>query len=65
MAQDPTEAYSISATASDIAAFFGRAMPESGWSKLGGSTETYLSFQKGNLMIGVNIGDGKFSLMGS
>lgn len=62
---DPKEAYSISATASDIAAFFGRAMPESGWSKDGVSTETALFFQKGNLMIVVMIGDGAFSLMGS
>ena len=62
---DPKEAYTISATASDIAAFFGRAMPESGWSKDGVSTETGLFFQKGNLMIVVIIGDGKFSLMGS
>ena len=62
---DPHEAYSITATASDIAAFFGRAMPESGWWKLGMSTETALFFQKGNLMIVVIIGNGKFSLMGS
>ena len=45
--------------------FFGRAMPESGWSKDGVSNETGLFFQKGNLMIVVIIGDGKFSLMGS
>ena len=61
---DPREAYAISATASDIAAFFGRAMPESGWFKHGVSTEKVLFFQKGNLMPVIIIGDGKFSLMG-
>ena len=60
----PRETYAISATASDIAAFFGRAMPESGWFKHGVSTETVLFFQKGNLMSVIIIGDGKFSLMG-
>ncbi len=42
--RDPSESYSISATAVDIAVFFNRAMPESGWSKDGASTETALFF---------------------
>ena len=65
--RDPTESYAISATAVDIAAFFNQAMPGSGWSKDGTSTETVLFFQKGNLILGVLIGGdgGSFLLMGS
>ena len=62
---DPQEAYALSATANELAAFFGRAMPEAGWSKDGFSTETALFFQKGDLMVVIMIGDGEFSLMGS
>ena len=51
--RDPRERYAISATADDIAAFFNRAMPGSGWSKDGTSTKTTLFFQKGNLILGV------------
>jgi hypothetical protein len=65
--RDPSERYSIPASAADIAAFFSREMPDAGWAKDGSSTEFILLFRKGKLMIGILINrEGKtFSLMGS
>ena len=65
--RDPSERYSVAATAREIAAFFDREMPKAGWAKEGTSTETALIFQRRNLMIGVfmNRNGGTFTLMGS
>lgn len=65
--RDPSERYSVSASAEELAAFFGEAMPTVGWAKDGTSTNTALFFRKGRLMIGVliNSGGGTFTLMGS
>ena len=65
--RDPSERYSLSASADELAAFFDRAMPMVGWTKQGTSTSTALIFRKGPLMLGViiNSNGGAFSLMGS
>ena len=65
--RDPSERYSVSASAADIAAFFNEAMPAAGWLKGGDSTETALFFEKGDLVLGVlmNKDGGTFTLMGS
>ena len=65
--RDPSERYSISASAAEIIAFFNEAMPTAGWAKDGPSRPTSAFFRKGNLMIGVltNKDGGTFTLMGS
>lgn len=65
--RDPSERYAISSTAADIAAFFNDAMRADGWAKDGTSTEDFLIFCKGNLMMGILVSrDGKtFKLKGS
>jgi hypothetical protein len=65
--RDPSERYSVSASAVELVAFFADAMPTAGWAKDGSSTNTTLFFRKGRLMIGVviNSGGGTFTLMGS
>ena len=65
--RDPSERYTVSASAAEIAAFFNQAMPRAGWAKEGASTKTARIFRKGNLMIGVLINSrgGTFTLMGS
>ncbi|WP_420449268.1 hypothetical protein [Candidatus Palauibacter sp.] len=62
---DPREAYKTSAGSPEISAFFAAQMPAAGWLRLGESTATALLFQKGDLMIGIFVGDGRFSLVGS
>jgi GYF domain 2 len=65
--RDPSERYAISASATEISAFFIKEMPAAGWAKDGSSKNTALFYQKGNVMIGVliNGAGGTFTLMGS
>jgi len=65
--RDPSERYSLSASADELAAFFDWAMPMVGWAKEGTSTSTALMFRKGPLMLGIiiNRNGGAFTLMGS
>lgn len=65
--RDPSERYSISASAADIASFFDHVMPAAGWAKDGISTDTGLFYRKGDLLIGIlfNSKGGTFTLLGS
>ena len=65
--RDPSERYTLSASASEISAYFTREMVKAGWAKDGTSTQYALFFTKGNLMLGVLINGkgGTFVLMGS
>lgn len=67
LGRDPSERYSISASASEIAGYFNRELVQAGWQKDGTSTATALFFEKGPQMVGVliNSNGGTFTLMGS
>ena len=60
---DPTETYAISASASEITAFFNREMVRAGWFK--SATGMFIQFEKGSRVLGIYVSDSKFTLMGS
>ena len=64
---DPREKYEITATATEILAFYEREMPRAGWKKTGPPSKFALYFTNGPLMIGIltNQQGGRFTLMGS
>ena len=64
---DPSERYSITATADSIASFFTKQMPKHGWRKDGASQGRFLIYRKGKFMLGVFVDEdgGGFKLVGS
>ena len=63
---DPSESYSVSATAKEIEMFYKRVMPDYGWT-WDGSSGLFYGFVKGSRVVGVwvNRNGGRFTLMGS
>ena len=64
---DPVEKYTISATADELADFFNRVLSEEGWFKDGLSSDYILWFEKGDLLLNIDVDwtGGGFSLSGS
>ena len=63
---DPSETYSLSATAEQIEMFYKRVMPDYGWAG-DGSSGLFYGFVKGNRVVGVWVkpNGGEFTLIGS